>query len=358
MNERPSLQSLKKRFDDSGRKPDFSQIQTILDRGVPARVTPFEFIINDGFLEIGAGYSKPDETDIPALCRFLVDGFTGLGYDYATLGGWQFKAIEFPSGESHQKQSKSLNEGAVIRNRHDFEQYPWPRPEESDYSALDQICDFLPEGAKMLVSGSMGILETIIDLVGFDNLCYMLYEDPDLTKDIFDAIGSAILSYYKQVLPFESVGAVIYNDDWGFKTQTMIHPDQLRQYVFPWVRKITEAVHAAKKSVLIHSCGNLETVMDEIIENLNLDGKHSFEDTITPVENAYALWGSRIAILGGLDVDYLCKTDPETIKERVRNLIVLTRNKGSYAVGSGNSIPDYIPEAHYAAMLEASLFPD
>ena len=40
--------------------------------------------------------------------------------------------------------------------------------------------------------------------------------------------------------------------------------------------------------------------MDDLIDGLGYDGKHSFEDSIIPVEEAYERWGSRIAILGAL----------------------------------------------------------
>jgi uroporphyrinogen decarboxylase len=69
-----------------------------------------------------------------------------------------------------------------------------------------------------------------------------------------------------------------------------------------------------------------------------------------PVEEAYSLYGSRIAILGGIDVDFLCRSSPIEIKKRTDKLLDLTKS-GGYALGSGNSIPDYVPIENYLAMI-------
>jgi hypothetical protein len=46
---------------------------------------------------------------------------------------------------------------------------------------------------KLVVSGYEGVLETVIALAGFDRLCLMLFENPDLAGELFDAVGSRLL---------------------------------------------------------------------------------------------------------------------------------------------------------------------
>jgi uroporphyrinogen decarboxylase len=94
--------------------------------------------------------------------------------------------------------------------------------------------------------------------------------------------------------------------------------------------------------------------MDDIIDDMHYDAKHSFEDNIVAVEKAYELWGDRIAILGGIDLDFLCTKSLNEIRKRAENLIAITDNKG-YALGSGNSIPPYVPDENFHAMREVAL---
>jgi len=173
-------------------------------------------------------------------------------------------------------------------------------------------------------------------------------------KDIFDSVGIRLVKYYEIAAQYDSVGVLISNDDWGFNTQTLLSTDDLRKYVFPWHKKIVEVIHNASKPAILHSCGYMNEVMEDIITYMRFDGKHSFEDNIFSVEDSYKRWGSRISILGGIDVQFLCNSSEGEIKKRCENMLKLTAGKGGYALGSGNSIPDYIPLNKYLAMIKTA----
>ena len=72
-----------------------------------------------------------------------------------------------------------------------------------------------------------------------------------------------------------------------------------------------------------------------------------------PVEDAYKAYGNKIAILGGIDLDFIFRQSEDSIRSRCKSLIQLTGFKG-YALGTGNSIPDYIPFANFTAMVECA----
>ena len=76
---------------------------------------------------------------------------------------------------------------------------------------------------------------------------------------------------------------------------------------------------------------------------------------IAPFETWIARYGDRIGLLGGIDVDILCRSTPADIVDLVyaRGSMYRAIAKG-YALGSGNSIPDYVPVEGYLAMLEAA----
>ena len=195
------------------------------------------------------------------------------------------------------------------------------------------------------------MLENTIRLVGYENLCYILCDDEALAEAIFDEVGSRILRYYEIGIGYDSVGVLMGNDDWGFNTQTMISPADMRKYVFPWHKKMVELAHKNGKPTILHSCGQLEQVMEDIIEDIQYDGKHSYEDVILPVEEAYEKWGGRIAILGGIDLDFVCRSTPEQIKKRSKAMLERTKERGGYALGTGNSVPEYVPWENYFAMI-------
>ena len=327
--------------------PDFSNNLGALLRGEqPARPVLFEFYHNTPLMRAVAG-DRPGELDYQREIR----AWALLGYDHANLG--PKNGFCFPRGEVHKAQSISANEGAVITDRASFERYVWPDVSALDWGFLDQAAAVLVPGQKLMACGPGGVLENVISLVGFEHLCELVSDDPELVQDVFDKVGGCLLAYYQRVVGHPAIGLLMSNDDWGFKTQTMLSPKQMRRFVFPWHERIVACGHAAGKPVVLHSCGNLAPVMDDVIDGLKYNGKHSYEDGIMRVEEASARWGKRIAILGGIDLDYLCRTQPAEI--HARSAALLAASGGRWAAGSGNSVPEWVPSAAFLACIEPSL---
>ncbi len=340
------------------RKPDFDQLLAVLSGQPPERPTLFEFFLNVPFYEKLAGpdiCTKSEPWEMWQFAMTVIYGFKNAGYDYACAAA---SDLSFRKKQVQSKESLSLNEGVEIYDRKSFENFHWPDPAQSDYSALDRAQNYIPDGMKLIVMGPGGVLENVIALVGFENLCMLLLDDPDFADKIFHAVGSRLVKYYQIAAAHPVVGACISNDDWGFKTQTMLSPELMRKYVFPWHRKIVETIHGFGKPAILHSCGNLICVMDDIIDVMKYDAKHSYEDNIIPVEDAYEKWHHRIAILGGIDLDFLCSSPIQKIQQRCKSMLERTSQRGGYALGSGNSIPEYVPFENYKAMITCAVNAD
>jgi uroporphyrinogen decarboxylase len=93
--------------------------------------------------------------------------------------------------------------------------------------------------------------------------------------------------------------------------------------------------------------------MDDAI-NSGIDAKHSNENIIADFDRWIDLYGDRIGLFGGIDVDVLCQADTTSIYNHVvdKGTRYRARAKG-YSLGSGNSIPAYIPVEGYLAMIKA-----
>lgn len=333
------------------RTPDFSNLESVLDRKRPARPTLFEFQINWPLAERLTGEKLKPGASYLEEARLNIAGARAAGYDYAMLG---VPGFSFPTREHESAASISMNDVGMVHDRESFGDYPWPDPMKADYGAFRAALELLPVGMKAVVGGPFGVLENVMRIAGYEPLCLMLMDDPTLAGDIFDAVGARLLRYYQVVAACPQVGAVMSNDDWGFNSQTMLSPEMMRKYVFPWHKKIVDTVHAAGKPALLHSCGQLDAVMDDIIDVMQYDGKHSYEDKIMPVEEAYEKWRGRIAILGGIDLDFVCRRSPAEVHARAKAMLHRADARGAYALGTGNSVPRYVPQENYLAMVSAA----
>ncbi len=326
------------------RKPDFNNLLKVLHREVPDRPVIFEFFLNFSLNERLTG----QKGDTP---QAQVDAFAAAGYDHCFFWG---NGFSFPQPKRHSEKSYSANEMSMISSWEDFEKYPWPDVNAADYSLLDTVK--IPSGMKVVVCGPCGVQENLISLMGYDTLCMALFDQPDLVRAMTDRIGATLVRHYERCLESDNVGAAISNDDWGFQQQPLLSPSDVREYILPWHTKIVKTIHDAGRPAIMHSCGNVYDcgLIEDVIEVCKFDARHSYEDKILPVEEAYERYHQRIAILGGIDVDFLCRKTPEEIYRRSKEMLERTAKRGGYALGSGNSIADYVPAENYFAMISAA----
>lgn len=330
------------------REPNFNNILKVLKRQQPNRPTLFEFYLDNGISQCLTGQKAKSAWDCSWNYEMIIPAMQKAGYDYATMHSCDFGfPVIRPQGRT-----VSMNSG-VIEDEESFLAYPFMDPDACDIGRLAKAEKLLPKGMKIIVFGPSGVLENVISLVGYETLCYILYDNKDLAARIFDAVGSRLVRYYERCLQYDCVGAIISNDDWGFNSGTMLSTEDMREYVFPYHKQIVKLAHRAGRPAILHSCGNLEKVMDDVIDDMQFDAKHSYEDKILPVEEAYARYKDRIAILGGIDVDFVCRKAPQEVYDRCKNIVDKTKCIG-YALGTGNSIPDYVPKENFKALIRAA----
>ena len=237
-----------------------------------------------------------------------------------------------------------------IASWRDFEIYDWPSTADADFSELDYLESELPEN--MRVIHVVDVWEVVRDLFGFETFCFLLYEDPKLIEVVFEKVGSFVLDIAQTLCSYRAFGALYVSDDLGYKTSLMIAPEDVRKWIFPWHKKLSDVAHQYGKFCLFHSCGNMYALMDEYIDFIGIDAKHSFEENVLPVMEVKRLYGSRVALLGGVDVDFLSRADESSIRKKTREILDTCLPGGGYFLGSGNWVTDYIPVDNYLAMLD------
>ena len=123
--------------------------------------------------------------------------------------------------------------------------------------------------------------------------------------------------------------------------------------IFPWHKRIVAIAHEAGKPFVLHACGNLEQVMNDLIDEVHIDAKQANEDAIMPIEEVKRRWGDRVAILGGLDLGFLCTATPPQVAERTKRILDACAPTGGFALGTGNTVSNYVPIENYLAMVNA-----
>jgi uroporphyrinogen decarboxylase len=336
--------------------PDSENLLEVLYNRRPSRLPVYEHHIDAPFISKVLGENldpagiKP--TELTGYYAKVIGFWKDMTYD-----GFDYEAAICDILPGHGAIMGGM--AGPIQTRDDFNKYPWqdiPMIFKESYTPhFEAIRKTLPPGMKAFGGCGYGIFEASRDLVGYEPLCIMQCMDPDLFRDLFIKIGdlwielwSWVIKNYSDIYVFFRMG-----DDLGHKTSTLLDPEIIRQHILPQYKRIIDLIHGSGKKFLLHSCGNIFPLMDDIIA-LGIDAKHSNEDQIAPFSEWIDKYADRIGLFGGFDLNLLVLNTPVDVYQNVLEQGLMYRQKAfGYGLGSGNSIPEYIPVDGFLAMLEA-----
>jgi len=339
-----------------GFQPDYNNLLDVMYNRRPIRLPLYEHIIDIPFISKARGrelvLSGNAPTDYEAYYSELIGFWKEMTYD-----GFAYEAAICEILPDH----GAINGGrpGPIQTRADFERYPFddiPRIFWDTYTPhLEAIRICMPEGMKAYGGCGYGIFETSEDLVGFEQLCVMQYMDPELFTDLFMKIGDLFVTLWSEMIRRYSDIFIFFRmgDDLGFKTSTLLDPVVIRKHIIPQYKRVIDLVHESGKNFLLHSCGNIFSIMNDLIKS-GIDAKHSNEDQIATFDKWIELYGDRIGLFGGIDVNTLCLNSyDEVFNQVIYDSKAFRSAAKGWGLGSGNSIAEYVPVDGFMGMIDA-----
>ena len=345
-------------------QPDFQNIVSAARNVKADRLPLYEHIIATENMELimghefagllgedeGTAVASPGQAALEEFFRWYCRFFYEMGYDTVSFECCVTDIL--PSGGALYRHAPG-----AIKNRDDFERYPWAELPQLYFEAFGDrfhaLRKMMPKGMKAIGGVGNGVFETVQDIVGYMDLCFIREDDPALYADLFHTAGDTLLLIWERFLrEYGDIFCVCRSgDDLGFKTSTLIAPEDIRRHILPVYRNIIDRVHTSGKPFLLHSCGAIFDVMDDLIA-AGIDAKHSNEDQIAPFHEWVESYGSRIGNFGGIDTDAICRLTYEELKGYITEVLEKCEDSGGIAFGSGNSIPSYVPVENYCGMIE------
>lgn len=337
-------------------QPDYRHVVNAASNREAARLPLYEHWIDTGKIEefygrSFSGWYNGSERDMEEYFHYYCSFLKENGYDIVPfeccVGG-----ILPGSG--------ALGNSRVdpaIKTMEDFRNYPWAELPERFFAFYGKMFRALekqlPAGMKAVGGVGNGIFECVQDLTGYEKLCYMMYDDEELFAALFRRIGQNNLAIWERFMKeYSEMYCVLrFGDDMGYKSNTLLSADTLREFVLPQYKPIIDLVHSYGKPFLLHSCGCIFSIMEDLIA-AGIDAKHSNEDQIARFPEWVDRYGNRIGNFGGFDVDAVCQLDKAALKEYAADILQKVQGHGGIAIGTGNSIPFYVPLENYLNMIE------
>jgi uroporphyrinogen decarboxylase len=339
------------------REPSFERLRkALLCQGEPDYVPLVELGISPKIK--GAVLGRP----IRSL-KDEVDFAIAAGYDFVKLQpiinlnpGERKPREGIKSSKSEEVTGERLwasEHDGIITTMEELERHIWPTRESIDYSRFEKILPYLPDSMQLI--GQYGDIYTAVwGFMGFENFSFALFEEPELVERLFDKIGSLIYKLFENMVTFERVGAIWYSDDIAYSTGLMASPKALREYFFPWLKKIGTLCKERGLPFLYHSDGVLWDVFDDILE-AGVNAIHPIEPKAMDIVEVKRKFAGQLCVMGNIDLGYtLTRGTPEETEAEVKERIRLVAPGGGYCLSSSNSIPEYVKAENYIAMIEAT----
>ncbi len=341
---------IKKDIEISPVEPNWNDMLANLRRqGTPERVFYFEHGLTPGVINAIcelAGAAADDGS--------REDGFRRRLQCHRFLGHELFrihpKGGRFAMPARYEQQGFTDQRRGPVTSWADFESFQWPDPNAADFSELDWLDTHLPENQRAF--HALDVFESAKRVMGYEAMCMAIFDDPELVQAVFDKIGALTVAIAETACDHPSYGALYVVDDLGFKTSLLLDPDSIRRLLLPWHKRLADTLHAHGKLFFLHSCGNMYPLLDEFIDNVGIDAKHSFEDNILPVTEVKKQYGDRLTLLGGMDIDLISRADEDTIRAKTREILSACLPGGGYFFGASNWIDDTIPIKNYLCLLD------
>lgn len=327
--------------------PDFTRIATALRCQQPDRVPLAELWIDQKIMEAFLGrhigsHDTGEDYDLAAE----IDFWYQAGYDYIHIEPRYF----FPklSGRNPTPDEHS----GWITSWDAFHTYPWPKIEDVDFTDLERSPHLLPAGMG-IIAGTSGIFEETWMIMGFENMCVSLFDQPDLVAAVFEKVGQFLVEVFQKAASYPRVGAMWLSDDLAYTSGPMINPRYYRQWVFPWYRKMKAICDQKGLPFILHSDGQLWSVIDDLLR-IGFNALQPLEPKVMDIREVKRTIGDRVCLIGNVGLDTpLSRGTPNEVDYAVRQLIKDVGPGGGFCLGSSNTITSYVPLENYVAMLEA-----
>jgi uroporphyrinogen decarboxylase len=339
-------------------------VNTLLRKGTPSRVFHMELFqdaeIRNAIAQRFGLADGLDRSDPHYDKKLLIAVQRFCGFDYVRVAlddvSWPLHkatiddvaGLERSGGRTYQDE----HTGPIMKAE-DMERYPWPNLSSPSVTrSLEWYQKNLPEDMCIVCGSASHFCELLTWLMGYETFCFALYDQRDLVRDLADRLLAIYVRITELYLGFDRLKIIFASDDMGFRSGLLFSREDMIELVLKPHARICAMSHAAGRPYLLHTCGNMAAIMDYLIDEVRMDAKHSFEDTIEDVRDVKKTYGRRTGIIGGIDVDFLCRSGEKEIRKRVRDTLDVCQPGGGYCLGTGNSVTNYIPLESYLAMVD------
>jgi uroporphyrinogen decarboxylase len=240
---------------------------------------------------------------------------------------------------------------ANARRFSDLEQFPWPTPDQFDYSGLPTQCAHQQDHA--LLYGFADVWQRPALVRGWEGMFLDMAERPEWAHFLSRQFTDFYLEDYTRAAEITNgrIDLYLLISDLGSQTGPLISQAMFREFVAPYLKEMIDCIHRLGGHVLYHSCGSIRAFIPELIA-LGVDVLDPIQPVSLPMapEALQADFSGRLCFHGGIDMQRLLpQGTPEEVRDEANRYCRLLGSQGGYILGPAHLFqPDVPPENIFA----------
>lgn len=185
---------------------------------------------------------------------------------------------------------------------------------------------------------------------GWENLMMDFHDHPGFVNDLLNTIADYNIAQVKEALKYD-VDAVYFGDDWGMQRGLQMGPLMWHEFIYPGLKRMYDVVREAGKYVMIHSCGDVDELFDDLI-GIGVNCFNPFQPEVMDVTSLMQQYRGRLAFHGGLSTQWtLPYGSSDDVRRETESLLELGRD-GGYIFAPAHDVEGDVPLENMLAFVE------
>jgi uroporphyrinogen decarboxylase len=245
------------------------------------------------------------------------------------------------------------NVPASYRNYPDPGVLPQTRGRGS-YEAFDEELSRLREetDAYILVMIYGSHFEKANSARGIENFLGDMGGHQAFAQRMLDKIIEKNMVMLENILSWDEIDGVMLGSDWGSQHGMLMSPAMWREMIAPGEQREYALVHSAGKDVWLHSCGNIEAIMPDLIE-IGVDVLNPVQPECMDIYGLKDRYGDQITFWGGISTQQtLPYGTPAQVRAEVAKVVDYMSRGGGYITSPAQEIQRDVPLENVQALLD------
>jgi len=191
-------------------------------------------------------------------------------------------------------------------------------------------------------------------LRGIEGFLSDLAGNKDYAKKLLDFIIHKNIVMLENILSYDQIDGILLGSDWGSQLDLLMSPTCWRELIRPGEQREYDLIKSTGKHVWIHSCGNIERIIPDLIE-MGVDVLNPIQPEAMDIAKLKRDFGQKITFWGGISTQQtLPYGTPEQVRKETLSVRTMMSKGGGYITAPAQEIQTDVPIENLMALLEAA----